>query len=79
MTNVKELKQDNTKDPIGKEPMQAENSVKPVFEEIEGMDQNTALSVLIQSAELAQKAGVLSLRDSVILSKAISLFVPGKI
>jgi|TARA_B110000914_G_C15352358_1_gene394525 hypothetical protein len=58
---------------------QPENSVKPVFEEIEGMDQNTAISVLIQSAELAQKAGVLSMRDSVVLAKAISLFAPGKI
>jgi hypothetical protein len=82
MAKVKELKQDNTKDPMGPGEVsndKSANSVKPVFEEIEGMDQNTALSVLIQSAELAQKAGVLSLRDSVILSKAISLFVPGKI
>jgi len=51
----------------------------PVFEEIEGMDQNTALSVLIQTTELAQKAGILTMRDSVVLAKAISLFVPGKI
>lgn len=51
----------------------------PVFDEVEGMDQNTALSVLIQTAELAQKAGVLTMRDSVILAKAISLFAPGKI
>jgi len=52
---------------------------KPVFDEIEGMDQNTAISVLIQTAELAQKGGILSMRDSVILAKAISLFAPGKI
>jgi len=52
---------------------------KPVFDEIEGMDQNTALSVLIQTAELAQKSGILQMRDSVILAKAISLFAPGKI
>ena len=51
----------------------------PVFDEIEGMDQNTALSVLIQTAELAQKSGILTMRDSVILAKAISLFAPSKI
>ena len=51
----------------------------PVFDEIEGMDQNTALSVLVQTAELAQKSGILTMRDSVILAKAISLFAPGKI
>lgn len=71
-----------TEDTTGNQPAaatQPENSVKPVFEEIEGMDQNTAISVLIQSAELAQKAGVLSMRDSVVLAKAISLFAPGKI
>jgi hypothetical protein len=75
MTKVKDI---NAKTKV-EDTTQPEGAVKPVFEEIEGMDQNTALSVLIQSAELAQKAGVLSLRDSVILSKAISLFVPGKI
>jgi len=52
---------------------------KPVFEEIEGMDQNTAVSVIIQAAEMAQKAGALSMRDSVVLAKAISIIVPGKL
>ena len=52
---------------------------KPVFEEIEGMDQNTAVSVIIQAAEMAQKAGALSMRDSVVLAKAISILVPGKV
>tara|TARA_R110002096_G_scaffold166975_2_gene336577 strand:- start:180 stop:428 length:249 start_codon:yes stop_codon:yes gene_type:complete len=51
----------------------------PVFEEIEGMDQNTAVSVIIQAAEMAQKAGALSMRDSVVLAKAISILVPGKV
>lgn len=52
---------------------------RPVFEEIEGMDQNTAVSVIIQAAEMAQKAGALSMRDSVVLAKAISIIVPGKV
>ena len=65
--------------PTTVEPTQTENTAKPVFEEIEGMDQNSAISVLIQTAELAQKAGILTMRDSVVLAKAISLFVPGKL
>ncbi len=52
---------------------------RPVFDEIQNMDQNTALSVLIQTAELAQKSGVLTMRDSVICAKAISLFAPDKV
>ena len=51
----------------------------PVFDEINEMDQNTALNVLIQVAEMAQKGGILSMRDSVILAKAISVIAPGRI
>ena len=43
------------------------------------MDQNSAVSVLIQTAEIAQKAGILTMRDSVVLAKAISILVPGKV
>jgi hypothetical protein len=51
----------------------------PVFDEVNTMDQNTALNVLIQVAEMAQKGGILSVRDSVILAKAISVIAPGRI
>ena len=62
------------------EPTQAETpDQRPVFDEIQNMNQATALSVLIQTAELAQKAGVLTMRDSVICAKAISLFAPDKV
>ena len=79
MTKVKNAhseKEVATKEVVQTQP---ENSVVPVFEEIEGMDQNSAVSVLIQTAEIAQKAGILTMRDSVVLAKAISLFMPGKI
>ena len=85
MTKVKNTPTENQTDVNVAEQAQPETQQpetqthSPVFEEIEGMDQNTALSVLIQTGELAQKAGVLTMRDSVILAKAISLFVPGKI
>ena len=51
----------------------------PVFDEVNEMDQNTALNVLIQVSEMAQKGGILSVRDSVILAKAISVIAPGRI
>jgi hypothetical protein len=79
MTTVKSAPAEETVATATVEPTQTENTAKPVFEEIEGMDQNSAISVLIQTAELAQKAGILTMRDSVVLAKAISLFVPGKL
>ena len=51
----------------------------PVFDEVNEMDTNTALNVLIQVSEMAQKGGILSVRDSVILAKAISVIAPGRI
>jgi len=54
-------------------------SQTPVFDEVDAMDQSTALNVLIQVAEMAQKGGILSVRDSVILAKAISVIAPGRI
>lgn len=51
----------------------------PVFEEIEGMNPSTAVGVLIQAAEMAQKGGLLSMRDSVVLAKAINVLSPGRI
>ena len=75
--NVAEQAQPETQQPETQQPETQTHS--PVFEEIEGMDQNTALSVLIQTGELAQKAGVLTMRDSVVLAKAISLFAPNKV
>ena len=51
----------------------------PVFDEVSTMDSPTAMNVLIQVAEMAQKGGILSMRDSVILAKAISVVAPGRI
>jgi len=51
----------------------------PVFEEINSMDSDSALNVLIQAANLAQTSGRLSVRDSVLLAKAIDTVRPGSI
>ena len=52
---------------------------KPVFQEIENMEQNQAVEVLIQAAQIAQNTGKLSVRDSTMLAKAIDLLRPGTI
>jgi hypothetical protein len=52
---------------------------KPVFEEIKNIDMDGALNILIQAANLAQNAGRLSVRDSVLLGKAIDVVRPGSV
>ena len=54
-------------------------TVTPVFEEAENMDETQAINVLIQAATLAQQTGKLSVRDSVLLAKAIETVRPGSI
>lgn len=56
-----------------------EKGQPPVFHEIENMNQAQAVDVLIQAANLAQGAGRLSIRDSVMLAKAIDTLRPGSI
>jgi len=51
----------------------------PIFEEATTIDENSALSVLIQAANLAQAAGRLSVRDSVLLAKSIETLRPGTV
>lgn len=50
---------------------------KPVFNEIENMNKSQAIDVLIQAASLSQSSGRLSVRDSVMLAKAIDIIKPG--
>lgn len=52
---------------------------KPVFNEIENMNESQAIDVLIQAASLSQSSGRLSVRDSVMLAKAIDVIRPGSI
>lgn len=51
----------------------------PVFDEIANIDENAAINVLIQAAQLAQNAGRLSVRDSILLGKSIETLRPGTI
>ena len=51
----------------------------PVFEEIAEMTEEGAVNVVIQAAGMAQTTGQLTVRDSVILAKAISVLRQGSI
>lgn len=53
--------------------------ITPVFEEADSMDEAQAINVLIQASTLAQQTGKLSVRDSVLLAKAIETVRPGSI
>jgi len=53
--------------------------ITPIFDQIEGMNQGGAVNVLIQAAQMAQSAGALTVRDSVMIAKAISVLQPGSI
>jgi|TARA_B110000967_G_C18898189_1_gene572403 hypothetical protein len=53
--------------------------LSPVFEEITNIDEDAAVNVLIQAAQLAQNSGRLSVRDSVLLAKSIDTLRPGTI
>ena len=53
--------------------------VTPIFEQIEGMTPGGAVNVLIQAAQMAQSTGALTLRDSVMVSAAITVLQPGSI
>jgi len=60
-------------------PEFTEEQITPIFEQIEGMNQGGAVNVLIQAAQMAQSAGALTLRDSVMVAQAISVLQPGSI
>lgn len=51
--------------------------LSPIFEEITNIDEQGAINVLIQAAQLAQNSGRLSVRDSVLLAKSIDTLRPG--
>lgn len=44
-----------------------------VFEQAQGMDLNQAVGVLAQTATIAQKHGILTVNDSVLVAKALEI------
>jgi hypothetical protein len=52
---------------------------QPVFEEVSEITEEQAVNVLIQAANVAQQTGKLTVRDSVILARAIDVLRPGTI
>ena len=53
--------------------------ITPIFDQIEDMNPAGAVNVLIQAAQMAQSSGSLTVRDSVMVAKAISVLQPGSI
>ena len=45
---------------------------------MENMDQNQAVNVLIQAAQVAQSKGAFTLQEAVTIAKAIEAFTPAK-
>ena len=61
-------------------PVQEEQrEMTPIFQEIDEVTADGALNILIQAAGQAQAAGALTVRDSVLLAKAIDTLRPGSI
>lgn len=56
-----------------------EQVAKPVFEEVQNMTNEQAVNVLVQAAQMAQASGKLTVRDSVMLAKAITIVFPGSL
>jgi hypothetical protein len=61
------------------QPTNTEEEITPIFEQIEDMTPGGAVNVLIQAAQMAQASGALTVRDSVMIAKAISVLQPGSI
>lgn len=58
---------------------QTKETTTPIFEEINQVDETSAVNVLIQAAQLAQRSGDLTVRDSVLLARAIEVLRPGTV
>ena len=56
-----------------------QEEITPIFDEVEGMNPGAAVEVLIQAGQMAQASGALTVRDSVMLAKAIATLRPGTI
>ena len=70
---TEQKEQEVTKDGPSQEP------IIPIFEEVEGLNPGAAVNILIQAAQYAQASGALTVRDSVMVAKAISVLRPGTI
>lgn len=57
----------------------ATTEARTVFQEAEALTPDQSVNVLIQAAQFAQESGSLSLRDSVLLARAIDVLRPGTI
>lgn len=64
---------------VNTQDFNTEQQQVPVFDEAGNMNNEQALNVLVQAASMAQSTGKLTVRDSVLLAKAIDVLRPGTI
>lgn len=81
MSQVNEAVADQVTEQDAKTPVDgpAQEQITPIFEEVEQMNPGMAVDILIQAASMAQSSGALTVRDSVMLAKAIAVLRPGSI
>jgi len=63
----------------GSENALREEEFTPIFDQIKGMNPEGAINILIQASQMAQSAGALTIRDSVMVAAAVNVFRPGSI
>lgn len=55
-----------------------EKAIENLDNQVKGLSQDQALSILIQAVKLAQKRGAFELEETEVLLKAVKLFTPSK-
>jgi len=65
------MKKDKTKEVV--EATTETQATQSVFAQAANMDTENAINILIQTANVAQKSGVLSVNDAVLVARALEL------
>ena len=67
------MKKDSTKTKEVAEATTETQATQSVFAQAANMDTENAINILIQTANVAQKSGVLSVNDAVLVARALEL------
>ena len=67
------MKKDSTKTKEVVEATTETQAAQSVFAQAANMDTENAINILIQTANVAQKSGVLSVNDAVLVARALEL------
>lgn len=70
--------QDENQEQAPKQPQAKPEAQKSLFDGVENVNEAVAVDILVQIGRMAQRAGILELRDSVLLAKAIDTLAQKK-